>query len=565
MAEIEIQPKNSDDSVLPEVGHWVLFSTILASSMAFIDSSALNVALPTLQDDLQTSGAQLLWIVNTYLLMLAALILVGGSLGDKLGRKKVFMLGIGLFVLASLACGLTPNIEFLLGARIAQGIGGAMMIPGSLAIITATFGPEHRGRAIGTWSAATTMVTIAGPVVGGCLADVGLWRGVFLINLPIGLTALLMLHFKVPESCNQTASDKIDYLGAILATVGLAGLTYGFISLPDLGLAHPCVYVSLLGGVAALVSCGIVEVRSHHPMLPLHLFQSRTFSGANLLTLFLYGALNVGTFFLCLNLVQAQSYSQSIAGFADMPFALLLAGLSPWAGKLADRYGPRLSLIVGPTLAGFGFLLLALVGLTQGPVEYWTTFFPGIFVFGLGMAITVAPLTTAVMGSAPMHYAGTASGINNAVARTAGALAIAIVGAIALSTFAQALATHTADLNLSGEVRSAIQTGAARLGQTLDLGDMAPEEVRAAETAIKLAFVDTFQCVMLICAALAWLSAIVGAILVERRDPLADTPLASKSWSETRQDLEILAMQNQYQPYQIDRSKVEAGVSDLVP
>ena len=558
MAEIEIQPKNGDNSMLPEVGHWVLFSTILASSMAFIDSSALNVALPTLQDDLQTSGAQLLWIVNTYLLMLAALILVGGSLGDKLGRKKVFMLGIGLFILASLACGLAPNIEFLLAARIAQGIGGAMMIPGSLAIITATFGPEHRGRAIGTWSAATTMVTIAGPVLGGCLADLGLWRGVFLINLPIGLAALLMLQFKVPESRNEAASPTIDYLGAILATLGLAGLTYGFISLPDLGLTHPYVYVSLLGGSAALVGCGVVEAQSRHPMLPLHLFQSRTFSGANLLTLFLYGALNVGTFFLCLNLVQAQGYSQSIAGFADMPFALLLAGLSPWAGKLADHYGPRLSLIVGPTLAGFGFLLLSLVGVTQGPADYWTTFFPGIFVFGLGMAITVAPLTTAVMGSAPLHYAGTASGINNAVARTAGVLAIAIVGAMALFTFTQALTLHTADLHLSSEARSALQAVSARLGQTIDLGDISAAEAQVVEAAVKLAFVDTFRGVMLICAVLAWLSGFMGALLVERRGPLAKTPLASEYLSETRQDVEIYAIQNQYQ---MDRAKV----SDLVP
>ena len=562
VAEIELQPKSGDNSVLPEVGHWVLFSTILASSMAFIDSSALNVALPTLQEDLQTSGAQLLWIVNTYLLMLAALILVGGSLGDKLGRKKVFMLGISLFILASLACGFTPNIEFLLGARIAQGIGGAMMIPGSLAIITATFGPEHRGRAIGAWSAATTIVTIAGPVIGGCLADIGLWRGVFLINLPIGLTALLMLHFKVPESRNEAASHKIDYPGAILATLGLAGLTYGFIALPDLGLAHPCVFLSLLGGGIALVSCGWVEARSRHPMLPLHLFQSRTFSGANLLTLFLYGALNVGTFFLCLNLVQAQGYSQSVAGFADMPFALLLAGLSPWAGKLADRYGPRLCLIVGPMLAGFGFLLLAFVGLTQGPAEYWTTFFPGIFVFGLGMALTVAPLTTAVMGSAPMHYAGTASGINNAVARTAGALAIAIVGAMALMTFAQALTIHTADLNLSAEMNSALQSGAARLGQSLDLPNMEPQQVRMAEIAIKLAFVDTFRNVMLICAGLAWLGAIFGACLVERRNPLVVASLASAYQSEPRRDVELFALQDAFKS---DRSKLQAGVSDLVP
>ena len=338
----------------------------------------------------------------------------------------------------------------------------------------------------------------------------------------------------------------------------MAGLTYGFISLPDLGLTHPYVFVSLLGGGGALAACGIVEARSRHPMLPLHLFQSHTFSGANLLTLFLYGALNVGTFFLCLNLVQAQGYSQSIAGFADMPFALLLAGLSPWVGKLADRYGPRLSLIIGPTVAGFGFLLLALVGLTQGPVDYWTTFFPGIFVFGLGMAITVAPLTTAVMGSAPMHYAGTASGINNAVARTAGALAIAIVGATALLTFAQALTTYTADLTLSSEVRTALQASAASLGQSIALGDISPEEAQIAETAVKLAFVDTFQGVMLICAGLAWLSALMGALLVERRGSLAETPLLSEYLPETRRDVELLAVQD---PYSIDRSRV----SDLVP
>ncbi|NJO41789.1 MAG: MFS transporter [Cyanobacteria bacterium CRU_2_1] len=484
--------------------------------MAFIDTSALNVGLPALQDDLQADGTQLLWIINTYLLMLAALILVSGSLGDKLGRKKVFMTGISLFVLASLACGLTPTIEFLLGARIVQGIGGAMMIPGSLAIITATFDLEQRGRAIGTWAAATTIVTIAGPVLGGCLADIGLWRGIFLINLPIGLSALLVLHLKVPESRDEAASPCIDYPGAILATLGLAGLAYGFISLPDLGLSHPRIYGTLLGGIVALVFCGIVEVRSPHPMLPLHLFQSRIFSGTNLLTLFLYGALNVGTFFLCLNLVQAQGYSQSLAGIADMPSALLLAGLSPWAGDLADRYGSRLFLIVGPFVAGLGFLLLALVGLTEGAIEYWTTFFPGILVFGLGMAITVAPLTATVMNSVPTHYAGTASGINNAVARTAGALTIAIVGSVALIAFAQALAVHTAALNLSDEAQHVLQAGAAQLGQAIDLPNMAAENVRAIETAVKLAFVDTFRVVMLICTGLAWVSAMMAVFLVKQ-------------------------------------------------
>jgi len=398
--------------VSPTVGRWILFATILASSMAFIDGSALNVALPSLQADLQASGAQLLWIVNAYMLMLAALILVGGSLGDKLGRKKVFMIGIGLFLLASLACGLAPTVALLIGARVVQGVGGALMIPGSLAIISASFGDDRRGRAIGTWSAATTLVTIAGPLLGGFLADNGLWRGVFLINIPLGVAALLVLLFKVPESRDEQAAPGIDYLGAALASLGLAGLTYGFISAPQLGFGDPLVFGTLLGGVIALAAFVLVEARSRHPMMPLQLFRSRTFSGANLLTLFLYGGLSVGIFFLSLNLVQAQGYSQSLAGLAFTPLAVLISVLSRLAGGLADRFGPRLPLIVGPSLAGLGFLLFAFVGLTAGPPSYWTTFFPGILLFGIGMAITVAPLTAAVMGALPSHYAGTASGIN---------------------------------------------------------------------------------------------------------------------------------------------------------
>jgi len=500
-----------------EMGRWVLISTILASSMAFIDGSALNVALPALQADLQASGAQLLWIVNAYLLMLAALILVGGSLGDRLGRKRMFMIGISLFLLASLGCGLAPTIDFLIGARVVQGIGGAMMIPGSLAIITVSFGPDQRGRAIGTWSAVTTMVTIAGPVLGGFLADAGLWRGVFLINLPLGIVALLALYLKVPESRDPEASGRIDYPGAVLAALGLAGLTYGFISAPDLGFGDPRVYGTLIGGVVALVAFVVVEARSDHPMMSLRLFKSRTFSGANLLTLFLYGALNVGILFLSLNLVQAQGYTQSTAGFAFTPFALLLTALSRWAGGLVDRYGPRLPLVVGPALAGLGFLLMSFIGLTNGPSDYWTTFLPGIVVFGVGMGVTVAPLVTAVMGSMATHSAGTASGINNAVARTAGVLAIASVGSVALFGFANALQARTVGIDLSNDARIALQAQAGQLGAASIPAEVAPANVGAVEAAIRLAFVDTFRAVMITCAGLAWLSAIMAALLVESR------------------------------------------------
>lgn len=482
--------------------------------MAFIDGSALNVALPSLQADLQTSGAQLLWVVNAYMLMLAALILVGGSLGDKLGRKKIFMIGIALFMLASLACGLSPTIAILIGARVLQGIGGALMIPGSLAIISASFGDDRRGRAIGTWSAVTTLVTIVGPLLGGFLADAGLWRGIFLINIPLGIAALLVLFFKVPESRDEEASASIDYLGAMLASLGLAGLTYGFISAPRLGFGDPLVAGTLLGGAIALVAFVIVEARSDHPMMPLHLFRSRTFSGANLLTLFLYGALSVGLFFLSLNLVQAQNYSQSLAGLAFTPFAVLISVLSRLTGGLADRYGPRLPLIVGPALAGLGFLLFAFVGLTAGPSSYWTTFFPGILIFGIGMAITVAPLTAAVMGALPAHYAGTASGINNAVSRTAGVLAIAIVGALALFVFASALDRRTAMLGLPAPAIAALHADSARLGAARVPAGVTPQQSDAIRQAIRLAFVDAYRVVMFVCTGLAWLGAAMAALLV---------------------------------------------------
>jgi EmrB/QacA subfamily drug resistance transporter len=495
-------------------GNWVLAAAILASSMAFIDGSALNVALPALQADLNASGAELLWIINGYLLMLAALILIGGSLGDQVGRKKVFIAGISLFVVASLACGLAPSTQWLIGARIVQGIGGALMIPGSLAIIGAYFGPDQRGRAIGTWSAATTIVTVAGPVLGGILADAGLWRAVFLINLPLGTLALAVLITKVPESRDESAPGKLDVPGAILATLGLASLTYGFISVPEAGFSSPAVLAALLGSVLALAAFVLVEARRPNPMVPLHLFRSRNFTGANLLTLFLYGALSAAVLFLSLNLVQVQGYSQSQAGFAFTPFALLLTVLSRWAGGLVDRYGPRRPLIAGPAVAGLGFMLMGLNGLTGGPQEYWWTFFPGIAVFGIGMGVTVAPLTTTVMGSVLSRYVGTASGINNAVSRTAGVLAIAILGAVALSAFRSTLDRRSEELGLAGPERQALLAQSGQLGN-ISIPEGADSQTQEAmQLAIRLAFVDTFRLVLWICAILAWISAAMAALLI---------------------------------------------------
>jgi len=495
---------------------WVLFSTIFASSMAFIDGTALNVALPAVQDGLRASGVQLLWIVNAYLLMLAALIPVGGSLGDLFGRRRVFGLGIGLFMLASLVCGLSPNANFLIVARAVQGIGSSLMIPGSLAIINSFFGPTKKGRAIGTWSAATTIVTVIGPVLGGVLGGAGLWRGVFLINLPLGVAALIPLFLKVPESRNEQAEGKVDFAGAGLLIVSLACLAYAFISAPNDGFGDPRLIAALCVGVLALVAFCAVEARSDHAMIPLTLFASRTFSGTNLLTLALYGALSVGTFFVSLNLVQAQGYSMALAGFAFTPFALALTALSRWAGGLVDKSGPRLPLVVGPAIAGVAFFSMAWAGLTPGPSRYWVSFFPGVIILGLGMGVTVAPLTTTVMSSVASRLSGTASGINNAVSRTAGVLAIAVVGALALSLFSRGLDARAAQAGLSTEVRQALAVEAARLGAASVPQNATTVDAAAIQTAIRLAFIDTFRIVMIICAALAWVGAALAALFVEK-------------------------------------------------
>jgi MFS family permease len=334
-----------------------------------------------------------------------------------------------------------------------------------------------------------------------------------LINLPLGLAALLALVYKVPESYGARPAGAVDYPGAALAALGLAGLTYGFISAPSLGFGDARVFAALLGGVGALAGFVALEARSANPIMPLAVFRSRTFSGTNLLTLFLYGALSVGTFFLSLNLVIVQGYSQSQAGLAFTPFGMLLATFSRWTGGLADRYGPRRPLIAGPVLAGLGFLIWAFAGLTAGPSSYWSTFFPGVVVFGLGMAITVAPLTAAVMGAVASHSAGTASGINNAVSRIAGVLALAMLGALALALFADAVAQHTAGLPLSDVARAAVRRAAGQFGAAPPV-EVAPEQASAVRLAFRQAFADMFQIVLLICAALAWLSAVIAALFV---------------------------------------------------
>lgn len=496
-------------------GKWIMVSAILASSMAFIDGTALNVVLPALQKNLKASGADLFWILNAYLLMLASLILIGGSLGDKLGRKKIFMTGIFIFICGSALCGISPGVTYLIIFRIIQGIGGALMIPGSLSIISSSINPKERGKAIGTWSAFTTVVTMGGPVLGGALADAGLWRYIFFINVPIGIAALVMLWLKVNETKDEDSDNAIDYSGAVAIALGLALVTFGFLRTPAVGLHNWQVLLSLSAGLLLLIAFVIIEKKSKHPMMPLQLFANATFTGANLLTFFLYAGLGAGMLFMSLNMVQVQGYSQLQSGLTFLPFTIMMISLARFAGGLADKFGPRLLLICGPAAAGAGLLMLSFVKQTNGPGDYWTTFFPGVIVFGLGVSFTVAPLTAAVMGSVSDHLSGTASGVNNAVSRIAGVFANAIFGALAVLLFAGALQTQLKGVKLNANYKQLVMVQAANLGNA-----KVPEGIninkKEIEKAYHESFINAYAKIMRTSAALGFLGALMAVVFIKK-------------------------------------------------
>ena len=379
------------------------------------------------------------WIVEAYALFLAALILVGGSLGDHYGRRRIFLLGVGIFTVASVACGLALTPGQLIRARAVQGVGGAMLVPGSLAMIGASFTEENRGKAIGTWSGFSGIMTAIGPVLGGYLVDNVSWRAAFLLNVPLAIAVFLIAVRHVPESRDSDAR-RLDIPGAFLATVGLGGLVYGLIESSIAGFGSATVLLSLVLGALALVAFVARERRTQEPMMPLTLFRSRNFSGANLLTLLLYSGLGGALYFLPFVLIQVHSYSATAAGGAFLPFVIITFLMSRWAGGLVTRYGARLPLIIGPVIAATGFILFAIPG-TEG--SYWTTFFPAIEVLGLGMSFVIAPLTTTALNSVAGRHSGLASGVNNAVSRSAGLLAIPILGIFVFLTFSAALDPRT--------------------------------------------------------------------------------------------------------------------------
>ncbi|MBS1525641.1 MAG: MFS transporter [Bacteroidetes bacterium] len=496
-------------------GKWVLVSAILASSMAFIDSTALNVALPSLQRSLNATGPDLFWLLNAYLLILAALILVGGSLGDRIGRKKVFMTGILVFIAGSAACGFAPTILVLIISRIMQGVGGALMIPGSLSLISSSINENERGKAIGTWSMFSTMVTVGGPILGGALADAGLWRYIFFINVPIGIVALIILWFKVAETRDADGGRAIDIPGSAAIALGLALITFGFLRIPAAGFGNPQVYLTLAGGIGMLIAFIYIEKTSKHAMMPLSLFSNPTFSGVNLLTFFLYAGLGSGMLFVSLDMIQEQRYTQLQAGLTFLPFTILMILISRFAGSLADQFGPRLLLILGPATAGIGLLMLSFIGKeAQGVGNYFKTFFPGIVTLGLGMSFTVAPLTTTVMSSVSDHFSGTASGVNNALTRVSNVFANAIFGTLAVLFFAGALQKQ-----LAGQPSMPAKTKQYILAQAANLGDakLPPglkDDKGRMVNLYRNGFAEAYSKIMKLSGGLALLGALVTVIFI---------------------------------------------------
>jgi EmrB/QacA subfamily drug resistance transporter len=498
----------------PAVKRWVLVATILGSSMAFVDGTIVNVALPSIQSDLSATASQMQWVVESYALFLASLLLVGGALGDHFGRRRIFLIGVALFAAASVGCAVAGDVSMLIMARGIQGIGGALLVPGSLALISASFPEQERGRAIGTWSGFSGITAAVGPVLGGLLIDHYSWVWAFLINIPFAIVVLVIGWRHVPES-RGAASRELDGLGALLATIGLGGIVYAFIEAPARHWGSAAVLTALLTGCAATALFIAVESRVRSPMVPLSLFRNRNFAGANLLTLWLYAALGGGLFYFPLNLIQVQGYSATAAGAALLPFILIMFILSRWAGRLVDSVGSKLPLVAGPAIAAAGFALFAWPGIGG---NYWLTFFPAVVVLGLGMAVTVAPLTTTVMNSIGADQAGIASGVNNAVSRIAALLAIAVFGMVMAWVFDTSLTDKLAAMDASRDVVNFLEGQRDKLAGASFPANIDGTSAAMIRRAVGESFVAGFRWIMLLSAGLALLSALAAWLLIESKN-----------------------------------------------
>lgn len=482
------------DTVLSRRRKWLtLVAAIVGSSMALLDSSVVNIALPAIQQALHADAAATQWIVNAYLLLLGALVLIGGSAADLYGRRRMFVVGVAVFIAASIACGLAPNVAALIVSRAAQGVGAALLTPASLAMLGATFGEHERSKAIGIWAGAGSLMMAAGPMLGGWLVDHISWRAIFLLNVPLAMAAAWLALAFGCESSDPNAKQ-LDWRGAASVATGLAAITWALSAIPTSGFRDRTVLAALCVGTALLISFVLIEDHlQRRAMMPLSLYRSRNFSATNALTLLLYFALGGALYYLPFGLIRLGGYSATQAGAALLPFALMMGFGASFAGTLADRLGPRLPLTIGPLVAACGFAMLALADLRQ---SYWTSVFPPMLLLGVGMAITVPPLTSTVMGAAGETHAGIASGVNNAVARIAGLLAVAVLGAAFFATFFFHLAGTTSAQ--ASELLNAVMSGQSGISAKA-----------------VAAFERTLRAIMLVPAACASVAGLAGWLWIE--------------------------------------------------
>ncbi|MEX2144673.1 MAG: MFS transporter [Anaerolineales bacterium] len=495
--------------------------TILGSSMSYIDATVIYIALPVLQSDLNATVVQTQWIVEAYVLFQAALILVGGSLGDRVGRRRVFAIGIVIFAIASAFCGFATSANFLIIARIVQALGGAMLGPASLAIISATFEERERGKAFGLWSGASAITVALGPLLGAILVQYASWRWLFFINVPMAALALFVLFRKVPESRNEESAGTLDWRGASLATLGLGAFVFGIIESANYGFESPIVFGSILLGLMSFSLFIYSQSRTRFPLLPLYLFRSSTFSGANLITLLLYGALSGLIFFLPFNLIQVQGYDIIQAGLGFLPFPLIVGTFSGWAGGLVSKYGSKIPLVIGPLIVAIGLVLFGQAGLGG---SFWLTFFPAVVIMAMGMTVVIAPLTTTVMSSAPKRLSGTASGINTAINSTANVLAVAILGVVALSVFNSSITRQLEPMDLTPQATALIEAETTKLANAQAPDSLPLDKQVDVDLAFDRAFVDAFQVLMYICAGLVVTAALVSLLMIEGK-PARGTPI----------------------------------------
>ena len=512
-------------------GYWVLYATIAASSMAFVASTSLTVALPEIQRELSARGADLIWIPNAYVLVQASLIVAGGSLGDHYGRSRVCEIGIALFALASLVCGLSQSTGTLIAGRFAQGVGSALIIPNSLAIVSAYFSHSRQAWAIGIWTGFTIFTSGLAPIVGGALTDLGFWRLAFLVHIPFGAAAVVVFVRWVPESFNRDAPDNMSIPGTVLVSLGLAGITFGFIESSTYGFDSPLIIGSILGGVMALVIFLRDEWLGKHAILPLWLFRSRTFSAANGITMLLNGVLGPAILYLPLNLIQIQGYSATLTGLAVLPMTLLMITISAKIGSIVDRRGPRWPLVFGLAMTAISFVAFAQVGVTDGPDAYFSSFLLPIVLFGIGLGTSFAPLTTAALASAPEENAGIASGVNSTMSRAGQVIVIGILGGLAISWFAQLMMDDPAVQALPEDARTELLADAGDMAETSIPESLSETETEAVRQVIRKSFAATFSILMWIgavfcavCSLIAYFFIDDGIVKSEKRGEPAPAP-----------------------------------------